>query len=144
MRRGLRENRKAGARKRCSGRGRAWSGPECRQRNRRSSRRRWPSRKAMRRCKPEERERFMMEAFGAERMSAKRFSSTVGIGSRRLDLFGEKEISSRASSVVSLRKTAKRGSESATGDGKCCWIGGRPAASAAASKPERILATLAA
>ena len=69
---------------------------------------------------PEERERFMMEAIGAERISAKRFSSTVGIGSRRLDLFGDKEISLRASSVVSLRKTAKWGSESATGDGKCC------------------------
>ena len=36
---------------------------------------------------PEKREKLVMEAIGAERMSAKRFSSTVGMGSKRLDLF---------------------------------------------------------
>ena len=43
-------------------------------------------------------------------------------------------------SLESSRKSARRGSESATWDGMCRWIGGRPAASAAASRPERILA----
>ncbi|EFX67036.1 hypothetical protein DAPPUDRAFT_115797 [Daphnia pulex] len=59
-----------------------------------------------------------MAVIGETRKSKKRFSSTVGIGSRQQDLFGEEEISSRTSSVVSWRKSARRVDGSATGEGK--------------------------
>jgi hypothetical protein len=56
---------------------------------------------------PEERDKLKMAVIGEMRKSIKRFSSTVGIGSRQQNLFGEEEISSRTSSVVSWRKSAR-------------------------------------
>ncbi len=72
---------------------------------------------------PEERDKLRMAVVGETRKSIKRFSSTVGIGSRQQDLFGEEEISSRTSSVVSWRKLARRVDGSATGEGVWGWMG---------------------
>jgi hypothetical protein len=87
---------------------------------------------------PEERDKFRMAVIGETRKSIKRFSSTVGIASRQQDLFGEEEISSRTSSVVSWRKSARRVEGSATGEGMWEWMGERPTSSAVVSRPKRI------
>ena len=63
-------------------------------------------------------------------------SSTVGIGSRQQDLFGEDEINLRTSLVVRWRKSTRRRDDSAIGKGMWGWMGARPASSATESRLE--------
>ena len=64
---------------------------------------------------PEERDKFIMAVIGKRNKSIKRFSRTVGIGSRQQDLFGEDQNNLRTSSVVSWRKSTRRRDDSAIG-----------------------------
>ncbi len=83
-----------------------------------------------------------MAVIGKRKKSIKRFSSTVGIGSRQQDLFGEDEINLWTSSGVSWQKSTRHRDDSAIGKGVWGWMVGRPASSAAESRLERMSDTL--
>ena len=67
---------------------------------------------------PEESERLTMVVIEGTSMSMKRFSSTVGIGSRQHDLLGEEVTSLRTSIVDSWRNSVRLGDVVSTGRGE--------------------------